>query len=179
MARNYNYIYSQLVEDENDIIGHIAYALYKSDKISYIGKFKSENGGKEPEEADLKSFHDTSSLPTQLERYRVIAVIILRDFTNETLKEMIHDIEEETINNHKESLSDIIKPIKPKSLGNCYFHGIAQSILGGIALMAILCLFIFILKFSETKYTFTFGGDGSTSLQQHEVTQTDSISIRR
>ena len=27
MSRNYNYIYSQLVEDKADIIGHIAYAF--------------------------------------------------------------------------------------------------------------------------------------------------------
>ena len=29
MPRKYNYIYKQLVEDRGDIIGHIAYALYK------------------------------------------------------------------------------------------------------------------------------------------------------
>lgn len=42
MARNYNYIYSQLVEDRKDIVGHIAYALYKEDKIAFIGRYKEE-----------------------------------------------------------------------------------------------------------------------------------------
>lgn len=30
--QQYNYIYSKLVSDETDILGHIAYSLYKSRK---------------------------------------------------------------------------------------------------------------------------------------------------
>ena len=54
MPRKYNYIYKQLVEDRGDIIGHIAYALYKEDKIEYINKFKEEHNNNEPTEDDLK-----------------------------------------------------------------------------------------------------------------------------
>lgn len=43
MSRQYNFIYSKLVESETDIIGHIAYSLYKTDKIDFINKFKSNN----------------------------------------------------------------------------------------------------------------------------------------
>lgn len=57
MARNYNYIYSQLVEDRKDIVGHVAYALYKEDKIAFIGRYKEEHGGEEPTEEDLQPFN--------------------------------------------------------------------------------------------------------------------------
>ena len=50
MARQYNFIYSKLVRDEDDFVGHIAYALYKAEKVAYIEKFKSEHGGQEPTE---------------------------------------------------------------------------------------------------------------------------------
>lgn len=40
MSRKYNYIYSKLVEDRYDLAGHIAYALYKQDKIEYIANYK-------------------------------------------------------------------------------------------------------------------------------------------
>lgn len=40
MQRNYNFIYSKLVESENDLIGHIAYSLYKQQKIQHIEDFK-------------------------------------------------------------------------------------------------------------------------------------------
>ena len=36
MQRNYNFIYSKLVEKDSDLIGHIAYSLYKKSKIEYI-----------------------------------------------------------------------------------------------------------------------------------------------
>ena len=53
MPRKYNYIYKLLVEDRGDIIGHIAYALYKEDKIEYINKFKEEHNNNEPTEDDF------------------------------------------------------------------------------------------------------------------------------
>ena len=80
MPRNYNYIYSQLVEDRADIIGHIAYALYKEDKIEFISKFKDENGGVEPTEEDLKPFNTISSTQSSLDKYKFIASCILQSF---------------------------------------------------------------------------------------------------
>ena len=44
------------VEDENDLIGHIAYSLYKSNKIKYIEQYKEKNGGTTPKESDLEIF---------------------------------------------------------------------------------------------------------------------------
>ena len=69
--RSYNYIYSKLVSDETDIFGHIAYALYKADKVEFIEKLKNE--GKEVTEEDLQPFHQISCLETTLERYKVQA----------------------------------------------------------------------------------------------------------
>ena len=40
MERNYNFIYSKLVKKNEDLIGHIAYSLYKKSKIEYIEKIK-------------------------------------------------------------------------------------------------------------------------------------------
>lgn len=36
MKRNYNTIYSKRVANETDIVGHVAYSLYKESKIEYI-----------------------------------------------------------------------------------------------------------------------------------------------
>lgn len=35
MARKYNHIYSRLVCDTDDVVGHIAYSLYKADKVQF------------------------------------------------------------------------------------------------------------------------------------------------
>jgi superfamily II DNA or RNA helicase len=42
MSRKYNYIFSKLVDDETDLIGLVAYCIYKNNKIGYIEKFKEK-----------------------------------------------------------------------------------------------------------------------------------------
>ena len=59
MARKYNYLFSSLVKDKSDIQGHIAYAIYKFDKISYLDKFKKvtmfANANEELRPLDIRS----------------------------------------------------------------------------------------------------------------------------
>ena len=168
MPRNYNYIYSQLVEDRGDIIGHIAYALYKEDKIEYITKFKNDNGGTEPTEADLKPFNDISSTQSSLDKYKFIASHILQSFLTNSLEELKTDVEDNMNKNHLAMISDVIAPIKPASMWKCYLHGIAQSVIGAFVFMFALCGLIFWLNLSDNQYTFTFGGTGNAKLEKVE-----------
>ena len=50
MARKFNYIYSTLVESEDDFIGKIAYTIYKEDKINFIAELKKDSPEKETTE---------------------------------------------------------------------------------------------------------------------------------
>lgn len=171
MSRNYNNIYSQLIEDRADIIGHIAYALYKEDKIEYITKFKQENGGVEPTEEDLKPFNTISCTQSSLDKYKFIASCILQTFLDNSLDESKKDVEENMNRNHLEQIKRAIEPIKPASIGKSYIHGILQSIIGAFAFMILLCGLLFILKFSDTQYTFTFGGNRNAKIEQINVPQ--------
>lgn len=65
MGRKYNFIYSNLVENNNDIVGHIAYSLYKMDKIAFIERFKDQNNGREPEEKDIEAFQNEAAHKTR------------------------------------------------------------------------------------------------------------------
>lgn len=100
MARKYNYIYSLLVEGRADIIGHIAYALYKEDKISFIEKFKEEHEDMEPTEADLEQFNNFSSTQSQLDKYKLVSTAILQTFLDNSLDETKRDLEETICRNH-------------------------------------------------------------------------------
>lgn len=40
MAGKYCDIYSRLVQSEGDMIGHIAYSLYKAEKVQHIKEYK-------------------------------------------------------------------------------------------------------------------------------------------
>lgn len=166
MPRNYNHIYSQLVEDKADIIGHIAYALYKEDKIEYITKFKQENGYTELTEEDLKPFNTISSTQSSLDKYRFVASCIMQTFLSNTLDESKKDVEDYMNQNHLALMEEVIKLIKPSPTWKCYIHGIIQSVIGAFVFMLLLCGLIFILNFSDNQYTFTFGGKGDAKIEQ-------------
>lgn len=176
MPRNYNYIYSQLVEDKADIIGHIAYALYKEDKIEFITRYKKEHNNEEPTEEDLMPFNIISSSQSSIDKYKFIASCILQSFLDNSLEELKKDVEDSMSKNHLELIRKVIEPIKPCSVFKSYVHGTIQSVIGAFAFMLLLCGLLFILKFSDTQYTFTFGGNGNAKIEKVD-TKVDSDTI--
>lgn len=149
MARTYNYIYKQLVSDENDVVGHVAYALYKSNKIEFIENFKKEHNGEEPSEDDLKPFHDVSCTPSSIKRYKTQAVQITCDFLDVTLSETTKQIEEDCVRNHSEYLKNIIEPLKPMSRKKQFWMGVWQSVLGAFFFALIVAAFAFIKSYGN------------------------------
>ncbi|MDR1543503.1 MAG: hypothetical protein LBS50_03630 [Prevotellaceae bacterium] len=148
MARKFNYIYNKLVSGHDDIVGHIAYSLYKEEKQRYIENFKSKNNNSHLQEADLNHFHEISCLDSALERYQLIASAILQQFLDETLKESVNDIEKECIKNHKLLLQQIIKPIRPSKKSGQFWISLIASFIGTIIFAGFLALLYFILHFN-------------------------------
>lgn len=183
MPRNYNRIYSLLVEDRADIIGHIAYALYKEEKIEFIARYKDENDGEEPTEEVLNQFNMISSNQSSIDKYKFVASCILQSFLDNSLEEFKKDVEDGMNKNHLELMRKVVEPMKPKPVYISYLHGIAQSVIGAFAFMLLLCGIIFLLRFSDTQYTFTFGGSGSATIEQtrnpENFTPQDSVIIER
>lgn len=171
MARQYNFIYKQLVEDKYDVVGNTAYSLYKADKIKFIEDFKEKNGGKEPTEQDFQPFHDVCCLEANIERYRMQAITILQGFLDDTLSSTTKQIEKDVEANLKNTLKDITGKVTFKSFG----YGVAQSIIGAFLFMIIMCALIFLLNFSDKQYTFTIGGSGSAKIETVEEAKGDSI----
>ncbi len=166
MPRKYNYIYKQLVENRGDIIGHIAYALYKKDKIEYIEKFKEEHNGNDPTEDDLKPFNDMSCTSGSIDKYKFVAGDILHTFLENTLEETKRGIEDSINKNHIDLIRKAIEPIKPSPLWKLYLHGVGQSVLGAIIFMILMCAIVFFLNLSKQQYTFTIGGSGNATVEQ-------------
>lgn len=171
MARRYNFIYKQLVEKESDILGNIAYSLYKADKIKFIEDFKAKNGGKEPTEADFQPFHDFCCMKANIERYKKQSIEILQGFLDDTLSTTAKQIEDDLEHNFRKELSEITGKVTGKSF--CW--NVLQNIVGAFAFMLIMCLLVFLLKFSENQYTFTIGGSGSAKLEVVKSTPNDTI----
>lgn len=75
------------------------------------------------------------------------------------------EVEEDLNRHHIDMIRQAIEPMKPQSLAKSYMHGILQSVIGAFLFMLLLCSLLFILKFSDTQYTFTFGGDGTAKIE--------------
>ncbi len=148
MARKYNFIFSKLVKDKNDIQGHIAYAIYKFEKVSHIEEFKKKNG-REPNEEEIDAFHESCCNPARLEEYHSHAEQIIETFSNELLKGVADQIESDYIKNQDDHLKSVVKSVMP-STGSQYLHGIVQSILAAI----LLPLFLWICIMIVNKYNF-------------------------
>lgn len=146
MSRKYSFIFSRIVKDDSDIVGHIAYALYKSDKVNYIENFKESNK-REPTDEDLDAFHSVSSQYESIRKYRFIASHILKEFLDDTLEESINNIEQECNERHADILKEVIQPLLPKKKWTVFWHGVLQSVAGAFIFALIVAAFVFIKSY--------------------------------
>lgn len=141
MPKKYNFIYEKLVEDKNDIIGHIAYSIYKQDKINYIKSKKDL--GIEVKGKIIKSFHEISSSESSIEAYKIKAEIVMQSFFENTINTIASDIEEEIKENHANFLKDVIKPLTSGFWSN-FWAGLLSAFVFALILAAIA----FIIQFN-------------------------------
>lgn len=163
MSRQYNHIYSQIVEDDTDVIGHIAYALYKEQKIKFIEKKKDGDAERHLSEADWQHFNEVTCTKDNICRYRLQATEILQNFMDDVLSETIEQIESDTKKNQEVILTGIIKP-------RGWWYGVGQSVAAAVIFMFLAAAIVFFVSLSETEYTFTFGGTGSAKVERAETT---------
>lgn len=148
MRKEFNFIYDKLVDERNDILGHIAYSIYKQDKIDFI-KSKEEKDLEVTEDI-LKPFHEISSSQSSIESYKMKADIVMQAFFENTISSIYLDIEEETKENHTQLLKDTIKPLT---------SGFWRSVLAGLVSAFIFALLLaaiaFILQFQNSTINIT------------------------
>lgn len=144
MPRSYNFIYNLLVKGEDDIVGHIAYSLYKADKIAHIEQFKREEG-REPEESDLEAYHRISATPSNIARLTMHASAIINDALGEHIQKAEIEIQNEVYKSSAQTLESIIAPIKPsgfwKKLGENIVVTLICSIIGATLLALLFIIF--------------------------------------
>ena len=148
MARKYNYIYSKLVEGETDLIGLVAYGLYKNNKIEYLQNFKKKNNS-EPFEEELDQFNELSCTESSLQNYVRIAETNINDLMNETIYQEVERQKSDFYNNQTEEIKNIVKELKPKSPWEGFGMRILQSFIASILVASIIFLIIFIIKSSQ------------------------------
>lgn len=142
MQRQFNFIYSELVKAEDDLVGTIAYSLYKREKIKFIEDFRGKNNDSDPTESDLKYFHDISKL--HCDNYRVMAHEVLSRYIEETVDGEIERIEAEAA----DTLTAKILQITPTS----FLGGVGQNLVGSIAFAVFLAAILMVLVGARIGY---------------------------
>ena len=92
---NYNWIYKRLAEDPSDMVGALAYVIYKRQKIAYIQAYTKEHGGQEPDGDALKSFHIATDTETAAAGFRAQAEVILDKFLDQVLAGQLEQMQQE------------------------------------------------------------------------------------
>lgn len=130
------------------MIGHIAYSLYKAEKISWIEGHKRNNDGREPTEEEFKSFHEACCSEGRINSYRDMATSILQEFMGGSTDMMAEQVAREVSDKVTQHINNNIAPLMPKteSLGSRYFHGIMQSILAAVILAVVIWLLIVVVS---------------------------------
>jgi len=73
MSRQFNFIFKELTDgDPNNILGLIAYSIYKNDKIKFIEEWKSDHPEEDrPSDESINHFHKDSM--RHIDHYRELA----------------------------------------------------------------------------------------------------------
>lgn len=170
MPRKYSYIYSHLVKDENDLIGHIAYSLYKTEKIDYI-KSKEEQGV-ELSDNDLEVFNGITSTNEHITAYKLRAEILLQDFVNNVLHETIEEVEENISNKHKDLLRDIVKPLETG-----FWKNVGINVVSSFIFALLLSLVAIVIKLQGTEINFNI--DTFKKVEDKTDSTTSKVNLKR
>lgn len=133
-------MFARLVKSENDIVGHIAYSLYKKHKAEFI----SSSGGN-PTDEELIAFKKSCQTESAIELYRTKAIEILMEFSESMIREHAKEIEDNITQNHISVLKDVVEDLKPKETPRwkTYLHAIGQSVVSSIVIAIGYAILVF------------------------------------
>ncbi len=123
----YNFIYAKLVSADDDVVGLIAYGIYKKHKIEFITKIKDEQG-REPTDEECSSFFAASTTDCQLNNYRSQAETMLSEMVGNIANEELTHYESEMLQNYKKEISSCL-PSNGKTFGISILAGVVSTLL--------------------------------------------------
>lgn len=143
MAKKYCSIYSKLVQNEGDMVGHIAYSLYKAEKVQYIKEKKETMKVDTLPEKVVQEFTAGRDNNKSLEHYRGMAETILQRFIGGSFDDMSGQVIDEVTNRLTQHMDNSVLPLLPQkeSSWKKFWNGVLQSIAGAIALSLVVWLF--------------------------------------
>lgn len=163
--QKYNTIYEKLVNDRGDIIGHVAYSLYKADKADFIKTYKKQNNGSPPTDKDIDGYHSTICTESHLERYKLQAENIINETLVSSLEDMKEKMQIEQAQNLRGHIEEAIKPIKPSGFYSQLGKDVVLSLISTIITIVIFSVIVFAVSLYLGNISLNINPDGSASIQ--------------
>jgi len=126
MGKGYNHIFDELVGDDRDFVGIVAYTIYKRQKVEWLTRFEEEHGRPATDDEVATGFARFSNLPSQIQAYREQAIDLVDNFLDVALDEQIEEIHQEMLQNA------VVKAVKRSfwsSVGENLAAGLIASLL--------------------------------------------------
>lgn len=138
--RRYFYIYKKLVENERDMIGHIAYSLYKSEKVDHIEEYKKKNNVLEVPDSEIDAFTAGRDNERSIKHYRKIAADLLQEFIGGSFDEMSEQVVNRVSTNVTEHINNNVIPLMPEkeSRKSKFWWSVAASVMAAILTTIVL-----------------------------------------
>jgi hypothetical protein len=152
--------YNNLVQSDNDLIGLIAYSLYKRDKLAFVEDHN--NGGQDPDDAQMETFCRASNLPNRLASYRESAESVLERLNGQVLEEAIEQVKTD----YESELNEILGKLTPPS----WSHEVAVHVAAGIVVWAMVAFLIFCALVARNGFQVTVHGLTGYTIQNPQRT---------
>lgn len=169
MARKYSDIYSKLVKGDGDMVGHIAYSLYKAEKVQHISEYKQQHHVDAVPDSIISQFTAGRDNQKSIQHYRGMAETILQNFVGGSFDDMSEQVIKEVTDKLTAHIDHKLIPIIPAkdTWWKRFFNGCLQSIAGAVALSVLIWLFANIVgRFTLGNLSITYHDDAATVTQQ-------------
>ncbi len=130
--------YSTLVEDPNDLVGLIAYSLYKRDKLDFIERHKA-TAGCVPTPDELQVLYQLVNTPGQIEALRTRSATLLEQVTEVVLEDAFQKMEQDYQ----------VKLIAELKVPKSFWRAVSENIVANIGAAALVALVLVLLYLSR------------------------------
>lgn len=150
----YSPAYTRYVNGRSDLVGIIAYCLYKESKNAFIEGFLKSRS-RQPTIDEMSGFVVHSCLPNTIEAYRDMASkIVQASFRNEVSKEAAKESKDFLNRGISDRLGEIDKKLKEPKTIKGWFRDAGKELVSNILAIFVIGIFLFGVSGSKKLYDY-------------------------
>jgi len=124
-----------MVTADDDLVGHVAYALYKRDKLKFCNALRAKHS-RDPSKTEIDTFINAAGLDTRIQAYRNEAESLLEQFAEIVLA----DVEVKFDRSRDKEIKDRLT--QRESFGRAVVTNLVANV-AGVILLFLLFVFAF------------------------------------